>query len=60
LVTLKVYDILGREVETLINKTQNLGNYSFQFNAKNLPSGVYYYRLKFGGYIKTKKMLLIR
>ncbi len=60
LVTLKVYDILGREVESLINKTQNPGNYSFQFNAKNLPSGVYYYRLKCGGYVKTKKMVLIR
>jgi endoglucanase len=59
-VTLKVYDVLGRDVETLVNKYQNAGNYSIQFNASNLPSGMYLYRLETGTFHDTKKFLLLK
>ncbi len=59
-VTLKVYDILGREVATLVNKHQQPGNYKVTFNANGLPSGVYYYSIKTNDFFKTKKMILIR
>jgi hypothetical protein len=59
-VTLKVYDILGREVATLIDKQQTSGNYEVIFNANNLPSGVYYYRLISGNFSETKKMNLLK
>ncbi len=57
---LTVYDILGREVATLVNAKQNSGNYSVQFNASNLPSGIYFYTLKAGNFSITKKMLLLK
>ena len=60
LVTLKIYDLLGREISTLVNKFQNQGNYRVEFNSSNLSSGVYFYRLKFNGKILTKKFLLLR
>ena len=59
-VTLKVYDILGREVRTLINSNLNPGNYNIDFNGKDLPSGVYLYNLRADNYNVTKKMLLIK
>ncbi|VAX26551.1 Alkaline phosphatase, partial [hydrothermal vent metagenome] len=65
-VTLKVYDILGREVATLVNKAQKSGNYEVQFDASDLTSGVYFYKLnvyapgRAGGFVETKKMLLLR
>lgn len=66
-VELKVFDILGREIKTLINETRNAGYYGVQFNANDFASGVYFYRLKAtpiggqaGEYIKTGKMLLIK
>lgn len=59
-VTVKVFDVLGREIETLVNKYQNAGNYSVQFNASNLPSGVYFYRLETGTFHETKKLLLLK
>ncbi len=59
-VQLKIYDILGREVATLVNKEQTPGNYSVKFNASNLPSGVYIYRLKAGGFTAAKKMILTK
>jgi hypothetical protein len=59
-VTLKVYDVLGNEVETLVNEYKPAGSYEVEFNAKNLPSGVYFYQLKVGDFIQSKKMLLIR
>jgi len=58
--TLKVYDILGREVATLVNEKQNAGNYEVNFNAKNLSSGIYYYRLKSGSFVESKKMILLK
>ena len=59
-VTLKVYDILGRVVATLVNKEQPAGNYTVQFDASGLTSGLYFYRLHYGESINTKKMLLIK
>jgi len=59
-VTLKIYDILGREVITLVNEKQNAGNYEVNFNAKNLSSGIYYYRLKSGSFVESKKMVLLK
>ncbi len=61
LVTLKVFDLLGREVVTLVNEEKPMGEYSVNFNTnKNLSSGVYFYTLKCGKYTQTKKMLLVR
>jgi hypothetical protein len=60
LVTLKVYDILGREVATLISEEKPAGEYEVEFNAVNLPSGIYFYQLKSGEYIETRKMVLLK
>ncbi len=60
LVQLKVYDILGREIATLVNEKQEPGNHSVVFNAQNLPSGVYLYQLRASGLVQTKKMILLR
>ncbi len=59
-VTLKVYDVLGREVESLVNERQNAGSYSVTFRGSNLPSGVYFYRLQTGSFSQTKKLLLLK
>ncbi len=58
--TLKVYDILGNEVATLVNKELPPGEYEVEFNAANLPSGVYFYRLTAGSYSSTKKLMLLK
>jgi hypothetical protein len=60
LVTIKVYDVLGREVQTLVNERQAAGNHSVTFNASSLPSGVYFYRLQTGNYSTAKKLLLLK
>ena len=57
---LKVYDILGREVTTLVNEVKAPGRYTVQFDARNLASGVYFYRLQAGSFVETRKLLLIR
>ncbi len=59
-VTLKVYDLLGREVATLVNQKQNPGSHSAVFEARNLPTGVYFYRLSAGSFTDTKKLILLR
>lgn len=59
-VTLKVYDVLGREVVTLVNAKQSPGTYAVQFDGSKLASGVYFYRIKAGGYTAGKKMLLLK
>ncbi|MDX2128160.1 MAG: T9SS type A sorting domain-containing protein [Chloroherpetonaceae bacterium] len=59
-VSLKIYDVLGREVATLVNTRQTAGNYSVTFNAANLSSGVYFYRLQTGSFSTTRKMMLIK
>jgi len=65
--TLKVYDILGKEIATLVNESQKSGNYEVEFNASNFASGVYFYRLQSGNpdksgqvFTETKKMILLR
>ncbi|MBK7105138.1 MAG: T9SS type A sorting domain-containing protein [Ignavibacteriae bacterium] len=59
-ITLKVFDILGNQVSTLVNEKQSSGNYEIQFDGKTLPSGIYFYRLQFNNFSKTKSMLLLK
>ncbi len=59
-VRLTIYDILGREIETLVNEEKLPGSYEVKFNASHLPSGTYFYRFSAGNYTETKKMLLIK
>ena len=59
-VKINVYDVLGREIHTLVNTEQNAGNHSATFNASNFSSGVYFYRLQAGTYHDTKKFLLVK
>ena len=59
-VSLKIYDILGREVATLVNQKQNPGKYEVEWDASNYPSGIYFYKLKSGNYVETKKMILLK
>jgi agmatine deiminase len=59
-VTLKVFDILGNEVVTLINEEKTAGSYEIEFNAAGLPSGVYFYTLKAGSFVDSRKMLLLK
>jgi hypothetical protein len=58
--TLKIYDVLGNEIMTLIDEYKPAGRYEIEFNASTLPSGVYFYQLKAGSFVKTKKMLLLK
>lgn len=60
MVTLKIYDILGKEVMTLVNENQNSGKHSVNFNGSSLSSGLYYYSLESDNFKDTKKMLLIK
>jgi hypothetical protein len=60
LVLLRVYDILGREVATLINEEKPAGSYSVAFNAANLPSGIYFYKIEAGNFVEVKKMTLLK
>lgn len=57
---LKVYDVLGNEVATLVDEYRNAGNYEINFDASKLSSGVYYYQLRAGDFISTKKMILVK
>jgi hypothetical protein len=58
--TLKVCDVLGREVVTLVNDVKQPGTYTVQWDASEVASGIYFYRLKAGSFIETKKLLLLR
>ncbi|MFZ1320793.1 MAG: T9SS type A sorting domain-containing protein, partial [Ignavibacteria bacterium] len=60
LVTLKIYNILGKEVQTLVNEIKTSGSYEVNFNGASLSSGVYFYRLESGNFIDTKKMFLLK
>jgi myo-inositol-hexaphosphate 3-phosphohydrolase len=63
-VTLKVYDILGREIATLVNEKQKPGNHEVKFdsstNGLSLSSGIYFYRLTAGSFIESRKMVLLK
>jgi uncharacterized protein (DUF2141 family) len=58
--TLKVYNVLGKEVAVLVNERKDAGSYTVPFAAERLPSGVYFYQLRSGRYVETKKMLLLK
>jgi hypothetical protein len=60
MVTLKVYDMLGKEVAELVSERKEPGNYSVEFNPANLPSGIYIYKLTAGKFIDTKKLILLK
>lgn len=59
-VLLKVYDILGSEVATLVNENQKPGNYEVKFDGNDLTRGIYFYRLRTSDYVQTKKMILLK
>lgn len=59
-IEISIYDILGRKIETIINKEQNPGTYTVQFDAASLSSGVYFYKLTAEGFSETKKMMLTK
>lgn len=58
--TLKVYDVLGKEVATLVNEEKPVGSYEVNFDGLNLTSGIYIYKLQAGDFVQTKKMLLLK
>jgi hypothetical protein len=60
LVTLRVYDILGNEIATLVNEEKPAGSYEVNFDASRLTSGIYFYKLQAGSFVATKKMILLR
>ena len=60
MVSIKVYDIIGNEIITLVNEEKPSGTYELTWNAANLPSGVYFYRIQAGSFIDTKKMILLK
>jgi hypothetical protein len=59
-VTLKVYDILGNEIAELVNEEKGIGVYSVTFDASNLASGIYLYKIQAGSFVETKKMILLK
>jgi hypothetical protein len=59
-VTLKVFDVLGREVTILVNEELNAGKHEATFNASGISSGIYFYQIKANNYIQTKKMILMK
>jgi len=60
LVTLRIFDVLGREIEDLVNERKEIGKHIFEWNAEGLPSGVYFYRIVAGDLIETKTMVLMK
>ena len=59
-VSLRIYDILGREIALLVDEQKSAGTYSYSWNATNIPSGLYFYRLQAGPFIGTKKLILLK
>ncbi len=59
-VTLKVYDVNGKEVANLVNENLNAGTFKYNFNASGLPSGIYFYKLQIGNLSKTRSMMLLK
>jgi len=59
-VTLKVYDMLGKEVASLVNETKEAGTYSAKFDGSKLSSGIYFYTLQSGNFTATKKLTLMK
>jgi hypothetical protein len=59
-VSVKIFDVLGKEIKMLVNEVKNAGSYSIEFDGSSLASGTYFYRMESGGFIATKKMILIK
>ncbi len=59
-VTIKIYDITGREIKTLLNDTKTAGYYSVMFDASGMSSGVYFYKIQIDGFSEMKRMLLVK
>jgi hypothetical protein len=59
-ITLKIFNLLGKEIATLVNGKQSAGKYEVQWNSVDLPSGVYVYRLEAGDFVATKKLILMK
>lgn len=57
---IKIFDMIGREIKTIVHEEKSAGEYTIEFNASNLSSGVYFYTLQVGNYKNTKKLLLIK
>jgi hypothetical protein len=55
-----LFDVIGREVSTLVKGQMNAGTYNITFNAESQPSGIYFYRLEAGNFVQTKKMILLK
>jgi hypothetical protein len=60
IVKLKIYDVLGKEITTLVNKEQSAGTYEVNFDGNNLTSGIYFYTITAGNYTDTKSMILMK
>jgi hypothetical protein len=60
MVTLKIFDILGREVSTLVSQNQKAGYYEVNFNGSQLATGVYVFRIQANDFVQTKKMMLVK
>jgi len=60
LVSLKIYDVLGSEIATIVNKELSTGTYTYSFDGSGLASGIYFYRLESGSFIQTNKMMLLK
>jgi len=59
-ITLKVFDILGKEVSTLVNEKQNAGSYEVTFDGSNMNSGIYFYKIITDNFTQTKKFILLK
>ena len=59
-ISLKIFDVLGKEVKVLLNERKPKGSYRIEFDASTLPSGIYFYRLQSGNYLETKKLVLLK
>ncbi|RPI14172.1 MAG: T9SS C-terminal target domain-containing protein, partial [Ignavibacteriae bacterium] len=60
LVSIKIFDVSGREIQELVNSNYNAGSYEVKWNANNYSSGIYFYTIKTNGFTETKKMILIK
>ena len=60
IVKIKIYDIAGREISTLVNELKTAGNHSVSFTGSSLSSGVYFYKIEAGNFVETKRMVLVK
>ena len=60
IVSIKIFDVLGKEIRTLFHGERKTGNYQIQFDSNNMSSGIYFYSLVAGDFVDTKKMILLK